>query len=92
MCPETGLEVVQRFEVIFFELIEELPELDAASSFAHELQFGLGVGPFLQHFIDKLFALISVCKELGISRQSFVQLQIGLKFLNSQVHDIDIRL
>ena len=43
MGPETGLEVIQRFEVIFFELIEEFPELDAASSFAHKLQLGLGV-------------------------------------------------
>ena len=60
MGSETGLEVVQRLEVIFFELIEEFPELDATSSFAHKLQFGLGVGPFLKHFIDKLFALISV--------------------------------
>ncbi len=66
MGPETGFEVIQSPEVIFLQLIEEFPELDAAASFAHVLKLGLGVGPFLEHFINELFALFGIGEELGV--------------------------
>ena len=48
------------------------------------------MSPFVKHLIDQLLAFLSISYEFRICCESFIQVEVVLKFLDSQVHHVDI--
>lgn len=78
--------------MFLFQTLHKLPELNATSSLANKFKFWLQMSPLLQHFVNQFFTFLCVCQKLSITGKFSVQCQVGFKFLQIQVDNVDILL